>query len=218
MDAFVIAMDNEAECALAHLARHEDRTVFGRRVSTGTFAGRKTSVIVAGIGKVNVAAATQLALSELGAKRIFNIGVAGGLDPAMEVGGVYAVKEAVQYDFDLVQVNGTPMGTLAERSSPFIPLTLSPSWKIPAVTLGSGDRFNDSEADYRLLRSMGAGLRDMEGAAIAQVCERAGVPFYSVKWVSDVYGRGSTPDQFAANLKTCLEKATTELPSIFADV
>lgn len=218
MDAFVIAMDCEAECALSHLERRADRELFGRRAATGLFAGRETAVVVSGIGKANAAAATQLALSEFRAERIFNIGVAGGLAPDMNVGDMFAVKDAVQYDFDLTMVNGTPMGTLNERTSPFIPLTLSPSWKMPATTLGSGDRFNDSEDDYRLLRSMGAGLRDMEVAAMAQVCERAGVPLFSVKWVSDVHGRGSTPAQYASNLKTCLEKAAEALPSVFADV
>lgn len=218
MDAFVIAMDCEAECVLRHLERREDRVVSGRRVATGLFCGRDTAVVAAGIGKANAAAATQLALSEFRAGRVFNIGVAGGLDPAMAVGDVFAVRDAVQYDFDLTQINGTPMGTLNERTSPFIPLALAPSWSLPLARLGSGDRFNDDEKDYALLRSMGAGLRDMEGAAMAQVCERAGVPLFSVKWVSDVHGRGSTPGQYAANLKACLEKATAEVRGLFVDV
>ena len=46
----------------------------------------------------------------------------------------------------------------------------------------------------------------------------SGVPLFSVKWVSDVHGRGSTPGQYAANLKACLEKATAEVRGLFADV
>lgn len=203
MKVFVIAMNNEAECVVSNLENAVESTLFGRRIVRGTLNGEDAFVVVSGVGKSNAAAATQLAIQETGTKRIFNLGVSGGLDPVMKVGEIYEVADAVQYDFDLVQINGTEMGTLNERDTPFIPCRAE--GRFAAKTLGTGDRFNDSADDSALLKKLGASLRDMEGAAIAHVCETAGVEFVSYKCISDVEGSGSMPEQYMENLKKCLE-------------
>lgn len=206
MKVFVIAMNNEAECVVSNLENAVESTLFGRRIVRGTLNGEDAFVVVSGVGKSNAAAATQLAIQETGTKRIFNLGVSGGLDPAMKVGEIYEVADAVQYDFDLVRINGTEMGTLNERDTPFIPCKAE--GRFAAKTLGTGDRFNDSADDSALLKKLGASLRDMEGAAIAHVCETAGVEFVSYKCISDVEGSGSMPEQYMENLKKCLEILT----------
>lgn len=206
MKVFVIAMNNEAECVVSNLENAVESTLFGRRVVRGTLNGEDAFVVVSGVGKSNAAAAAQLAIQETGTKRILNLGVSGGLDPAMKVGEIYEVADAVQYDFDLVQINGTEMGTLNERDTPFIPCKAE--GRFEAKTLGTGDRFNDSADDSALLKKLGASLRDMEGAAIAHVCETAGVEFVSYKCISDVEGSGSMPEQYMENLKKCLEILT----------
>ena len=206
MKVFVIAMNNEAECVVSNLENAVESTLFGRRVVRGTLNGEDAFIVVSGVGKSNAAAAVQLAIQETGTKRILNLGVSGGLDPAMKVGEIYEVADAVQYDFDLVQINGTEMGTLNERDTPFIPCKAE--GRFEAKTLGTGDRFNDSADDSALLKKLGASLRDMEGAAIAHVCETAGVEFVSYKCISDVEGSGSMPEQYMENLKKCLEILT----------
>lgn len=206
MKVFVIAMNNEAECVVSNLENAVESTLFGRHVVRGTLNGEDVFVVVSGVGKSNAAAAVQLAIQETGTKRILNLGVSGGLDPAMKVGEIYEVADAVQYDFDLVQINGTEMGTLNERDTPFIPCKAE--GRFEAKTLGTGDRFNDSADDSALLKKLGASLRDMEGAAIAHVCETAGVEFVSYKCISDVEGSGSMPEQYMENLKKCLEILT----------
>lgn len=206
MKVFVIAMNNEAECVVSNLENAVESMLFGRRIVRGTLNGEDALVVVSGVGKSNAAAATQLAIQETGTKRIFNLGVSGGLDPEMKVGEIYEVADAVQYDFDLVQINGTEMGTLNERDTPFIPCKAE--GRFAAKTLGTGDRFNDNADDSALLKKLGASLRDMEGAAIAHVCETAGVEFVSYKCISDVEGSGSMPEQYMENLKKCLEILT----------
>ncbi len=212
MKVFVIAMDNEAECVISNLEGAVEKNLYGRRVVTGRLNGEDCFVVVSGIGKSNAAAATQLALQMTGANTIYNVGVAGGIEPSMKVGDIYEVSSAVQYDFDLVEINGTQMGTLNERKDPFIPCHLLSC--APAKILGTGDRFNDSDVDAKLLNDLGASLRDMEGGAIAHVCERAGVQFVSVKCVSDVRGCGSTPGQYLENLKKCLIILTDYVKSL----
>lgn len=213
MKVFVVAMNNEAECVISNLENVVESELYGRRIVRGTLNGEDAFVVVSGVGKSNAAAATQLAIQETGAKMIYNLGVSGGLDPAMKVGDIYEVANAVQYDFDLVQINGTEMGTLNERETPFIPCRTE--GRFAAKTLGTGDRFNDSADDSALLKRLGASLRDMEGAAIAHVCETAGVELVSYKCISDVEGSGSMPEQYMENLKKCLSILTDFSKTLF---
>ncbi len=207
MTAFVIAMDCEAECVIRHMTGVSQMLRFGRRVAVGRLNGtEEAAVVVSGIGKSNAAAATQLALSLFRPRRIVNLGVAGGLKPSMKVGDVYAVESAVEYDFDLAALNGTEVGTLNERRSPRIPLEVGADNRLPTAVLGTGDRFPEDDADMPLLARLGITLRDMEGAAIAHVCETAGVPCRSWKCVSDVHGGKSMPGQYRENLAFCLTR------------
>lgn len=200
MKAFVIAMDSEAACVIGNLSGTLESREYGRRVVSGRLGDERVLVVVSGVGKANAAAATQFAI-QAGADEILNLGVCGGFEPAMRIGDLYEVERSVQYDFDLAQINGTAIGVLNERTSPYIPM--APYGRFPAKTLATGDHFNDKTDDLPLLASLGVGLRDMEGAAVAQVCETAGVPCRALKCVTNVLGSGAT-DQFAENLKRCL--------------
>jgi len=213
MKVFVIAMDCEAECVTSHFAGAREERLYGRRVVRGTLGGDDAMVVVSGIGKSNAAAAAQLAIQLSGADMVLNVGVAGGIDPALEVEGLYEVREAVQYDFDLALANGTEKGVLNERKTPYIPC--APLGRFPPKVLGTGDRFTDDDADIPLLRHLGVGLRDMEGAAMAHVCETAGVGFASLKCVTNVYGAGSMTGQYAENLKRCLAKLSEAVAQVW---
>lgn len=209
-------MENEAQCVLDNLEGSTETREFGRRVVRGKLCGEATMVVISGIGKGNAAAATQYALQS-GVDTIVNVGVAGGLDPAFNVADIYEIDSAVQYDFDLSAVNGTMVGTLDERSTPYIPL--STTGKLPAKSIGTGDRFNDSDADNDLLMNvLSCQLRDMECGAVAQVCEAAGVRCVAFKCVSDVRGKGAMTGQYVDNLKRCLAKLTAEMPKLFSYV
>ncbi|MCQ2353379.1 MAG: 5'-methylthioadenosine/S-adenosylhomocysteine nucleosidase [Victivallaceae bacterium] len=214
---FVAAMDCEADAVAAHFDDRRESVIFGRRVIEGKIGNEETAVIVSGIGKCNAAAATQCALSSLGAQILINAGVAGGLRQDMRVADIYEVKAAVQYDFDLTQLNGTPMGTLNEYKTPELPLATT--GKYPDVILGTGDRFNDNENDYRLLvETFAAGLCDMEGGAVAHVALRAGKPCFMLKCISDVYGSGSTVEQYSKNLSHALKILSAAIPGYFSAV
>ena len=190
MRAFVIAMECEAAEVRPFLAEGD-------------------RLYVSGVGKVNAAAAAQKAICE-GAGEVINCGVAGGLDPTMNVGDVYEVSKAVEYDFDLTILNGTRLGTHSERTTPYF--DCSEKGVFPARILATGDRFTNDERDVTDPLLLGAALKDMEGAAIAHVCELNGVPCRMLKAVSDVHGKGSMTGQYRDNLAkalACLRDALT---------
>ena len=201
----VIAMNCEAEILLSEMEVEETLTRYGKRVHIGRAFGRKFALCECGVGKVNAAVGTCAVLS-LGAKHVINFGVAGGLHGGTALAEVYLIDRAVQYDFDLTQLQGGKMGTLDGETENFFPL-FCPALPLPRRALASGDRFNDSAADHDLLLALGADIRDMEGAAIAQVCKYAGVPLLSVKAISDVYGTGEeTTNQYERNKSMALDR------------
>ena len=201
--AFVVAMGCEAECIISNLQGRGECVLWGRRVVRGMWRGQRAAVVVSGIGKDNAAAATQLALSEFRPGEIINFGVAGGLRATMKVGEIYEVRAAIEYDFDLAELNQTAVGVLNERKEREIGIG-----NVGEV-LGTGDRFSNDEGEAAALLEMGIGLRDMEGAAIAHVCETAGARMRCVKCVSDVHGVGEKmTGQYQANLAKCLEVLT----------
>ncbi len=210
----VIAMDREADLLSQMKVKHI-ASRYGKPVRVGSAFGTDVALVTCGVGKVNAAAGACAAL-EAGADVLLNFGAAGGLNPqTTEVGEVYLIDRAVQYDFDCAQLNGLPVGTLDGETEPFLPL-FCPPLPYPRRALGTGDRFNDSPADHALLLSLGCDVREMEGGAIAQVCKYAGVPFCSVKAISDVYGLGSTTGQFRENCARALRALGARLPEIFA--
>jgi len=191
----VVAMDVEAEALLQKLDMKNASSVNGKTIYHGTAFGKDILLVVCGVGKVNAAVGACTAIAA-GANLIFNFGVAGGLNGNTKVAQIYLIEKAVQYDFDLTQLNGTKIGTLDEYDDNYLPL-LVPDLPFERRALGSGDRFNDSPKDHSLLTTeLKADIRDMEGAAIAQVCKAAGVPVVSIKAISDVYGSRSTTEQY----------------------
>ena len=212
---FVVAMPKEGAAVCAHLSGCQERTVFGRHIVEGAWGPRQVAVVISGIGKSNAAAATQLALSLYRPRRILNIGVAGGFVSTMEIGEVYPVSRAVEYDFDLSQVNGTSRGTFDEYETPYLELSVAQSDLPRALTLATGDHFTNASQEEELLRTFQAGLRDMEGAAIAHVCAVAGVECRVWKCVSDVVGKDmQMTRQYAENLTFCLDRLTLALSSL----
>lgn len=212
MKVFVIAMEKEAAPVLEAMRVRRFLNFCGKRVLTGELYGANCGVVVCGVGKVNAAMGTQIAIDELGAEVIINLGVAGGLNGSLEVGKIYEISHAVQYDFDLTQLNGTKMGTLDECKENFLALDALSLY--PLKKLATGDRFNDSAEDFKLLTELGADIRDMEGAAIAQVCMHAKVELRAYKVISDLAGSGSTTEQYLKNLAVCGETIKRELKNI----
>lgn len=206
-------MEKEADPILSNMIKVKSREVYGRTVCEGKLFSEKVAVAICGVGKVNAAAGTQLAISLFKPDCIVNLGVAGGLNERCTVGSIYCVSSAVQYDFDLCQLNGTAIGTLDEYKENYMPLCTTT--KFPLRRLATADRFNDSKTDYKLItRELNADLRDMEGASVVHVCRRTGVPVYAFKAVSDVAGSESTTEQYLQNLKICTDNISKNAEAI----
>ena len=215
MIGVVIAMQSEADILLSAMQINRELTISGKKVFVGTAFGKELALCLCGVGKVNAALGAQILINKFDAEKLFNLGVAGSLNQKTKLCQVYQIEAATQFDFDLAQLNGTPIGTLNEYEEPYLPLNILPL-EFETRRLGTADRFNDSVDDYNLLTSaLNADIRDMEGGAIVQAAIAAQLPVYSIKAISDVAGSGSTTEQFLVNKDKALKNLELVLPKIF---
>lgn len=216
MKCFVIAMEKEAKPIISAMKISGFKRESGKSITYGTLFLEEVCVLVCGVGKVNAASGAQYAIDKLGADVIINYGVAGGLKADLKVGRTYAVSEVVQYDFDLTQLNGGKIGTLNECTENYLELGLARGFELKRAA--TGDRFNDDPQDFALLIGLGADIRDMELGAIAQVCMHANVKCYAFKTISDIYGSGSTTEQYYANLGLCFKNFSLIIKDVLESV
>lgn len=216
MLSIIVAMQNEADELLSRAHISEERTLYGKKIYAGNAFGKDFYLVLSGVGKTNAAASAMLAAAKFGADRLLNFGLAGGISARTDIAAVFRVSRAVQYDFDLSEVNGTQKGTLNEYPGPYFPLACA-NTVFPRATLATGDKLTSSLADIPLLNELGADVRDMEGAAIAHVAHFTGTPFSAYKAVSNKIGAESVT-QYRQFTQRALAALGENMEKIFGEL
>lgn len=205
MLAILGAMNEEIELLLSDLQnRREDLQFGGITVHRGELEGVPVLLSRGGIGKVNAAmTATYLILQ--GATRVIFTGVAGGVDPELRVGDIVVSTDLVQHDVDVTPL-GYERGTIPDETPAWqaneqlTELAMQAAADIEGIQakagrVASGDQFIASAEGVQFLASQfGAACAEMEGAAVAQVCARAGVPFVVIRSISDTADHAAKVD------------------------
>ena len=215
MLAVIAAMQKEADVFLSLYKPERHAVRCGKNVYECRCGDKEMLLILSGVGKANAAAATMLALAS-DADKLLNFGVAGGLTPCAPIGKVLQIERAVEFDIDLSQVNGTPVGTPDECSGPYF-LVRSGRNEFEKGTLATADHFGSGTADNALLGALQADVRDMEGAAVTHVAYAAGIPCFIFKAISDNAGEESVRE-YRENLQIALGALREAFPAILREV
>lgn len=203
MLGFVVALKKEAQSVIDSLKNVKREIIAQKEIYSGKIFNKDCTLIVSGIGKVNASLSTQLLIDKFNPELILNFGTAGGVDDSVKALQYYIVSECCQFDFDLRDLDGVPLGFIQDYNLSFFPATtLKFDFNLEKRKLASADRFTESQIDTKEIKNLGCSLRDMEGGAIAQVCYSNSVPLIAVKGVTDVVGNGLTAEQFTNNLVT----------------
>ena len=165
-----------------------------------------------GIGKVNAAVGTMRLVQEHHPDAIISTGLAGGIDPLMQVMDVLAATQCVYHDVDCGvglgcqrgQVQGLPARFDADQQlldhAQVVAKQPTANNQVSTLRTGlicTGDQFiTDRERQNDIKRHFPDGLAcDMESAAIAQTCYLLEVPFLSLRVISDTPGRTDNHQQ-----------------------
>jgi adenosylhomocysteine nucleosidase len=185
-----------------------------------------------GMGKVNAALVTTMLADRFGCHTVVFSGVAGGLDPRLAIGDIVVADFVIQHDAGVLedvrvriyQPGYVPVINPTDRLGyPTEPGLLgrvkqqlagiSVPGQIVYGTVLSGDQYLNCEATRERLRNeLGGQAVEMEGGAVAQVCEAFGIPWLVIRTLSDLAGGTALfdftafVDQAAASSATILRR------------
>jgi len=202
MIGIVVALEKETKALLEKVDDLKPINLADKKAYTCKIKNRSAVIIISGIGKVNAALATQFIIDKFSPDFILNFGTCGGMNNSVEILKYYAVEKCCQFDFDLRQLDGVPLGYIQEYNTVYFDTYTKGLDFLKTSRVASADRFTNDVNDINSINEIGCSLRDMEAGAIAQVCTSNNVPLVMIKGISDVYGNGTAQEQFYQNLMT----------------
>jgi len=201
----IAAMNYEAETIINNLEDFEEEIISGTLFNHGYIGSNEVIVASAGVGKVNSAVATILLIDNYHPNLIINSGIAGGGTMDLDISDIVIGEKLIYNDVDATifgyQKGQVPkMPVYYESDINAIVTTksilnqLGYNYKTGLIT--TGDSFI-TDINKLLFIPNETFAFDMEGASIAQACFKAGTPFLSIRFISDVYGKSHVEDYMA---------------------
>lgn len=210
--ALLGAFSDEVKLVQQSLEQPQTVVVNGVSFMTGRIGSQRVVVVATGIGKVNAAMTTAIALTHFRPRRVLFTGIAGGTNPDLQPGDIVIARQTAHHDYQSVN---SEQKTIRQTRNPIlqqlnpayfpadsallqeascvagamvfesIPITKRP----PSVVVGTvvtGDQFiSSAEKVLQLRADFGADATEMEGAAVAQVCYQQQVPCLVIRSLSD---------------------------------
>jgi len=207
------AMPEEMDKIIAAISNKEIVEHGSRIYYRGNLFGQEVVAVFSRWGKVAAAITTTNLILEFKVDRIVFTGVAGAISPELNVGDVVIGQRLYQHDMDArplmrrfeIPLTGktsyeTPqqnVDTMAhavhnflKKNKEFRKMLVENNITNPKMLIGdiaSGDLFISSSAmKHALIKNLPSVLcAEMEGAAVAQVCDDYGIPLVVVRVISD---------------------------------
>lgn len=216
----ICAVDVELKPFLSAITDVKETEKAMLRFYEGSIHGVETVAVSCGMGKVNAAIATQILIDTYGADYIINTGTAGAVSRELKLLDTVVSTECAYHDVDKnILVNRQPymedcffksnedLIRAAENAAK--QTGLSESTKFGRTV--TGESFIEGEAKNRINELYEPLTTDMESAAVAHVCYTHGIPFISVRTVTD-----NADGDARAHLSANVEKAAAK--SVFLTI
>ena len=225
MTIAIMSAMHEENASLVDSMHIRGESVTGSRTYyTGELCGRDVVVVFSHWGKVAAAITATTLICDFNVDEILFTGVAGAVDPRLNVGDIVVANDLYQHDMDvrpIIERHEIPLlGRAAISTSELQRLALVRACELfieedftgmlgtdaaafgistPSVItsdVASGDLFvSDASVSGDIRERLpGVACLEMEGAAVAQVCESFDVPFSIVRTISDGANESSESD------------------------
>jgi len=219
------AMPQEVDLIKSTMNIEKEEVHGGRTFVSGIFNGFETVVVFSRWGKVASASTATTLLNIYNVDFILFTGVAGAVDPILNIGDIVIGNKLYQHDMDArpifpkyqipltetktflpsdnyIEHGKNAASTYVDKINSHIPQdTLSNfsifSPKVIRGTIASGDQFVTNTATHNgmnLNEDERAHAVEMEGAAVAQICEDYKVPYLIIRTISDKADHSATID------------------------
>lgn len=192
----ICAMRPEVEIMERNLLNSRSSIIMGLPFYEGKIGNHDVVLSLSGMGKVNSAIGATVLINIYKVDIVINSGIAGGILPLKKRDSVIATSlyyndvDARFFGYEYGQVPGMPMEfnsdptLISKVEEIFNKMGLSYR-KIKVV---SGDQFVTSMEQLKNIPDQENIATEMEGAAIAQTCYRANIPFIVLRYISDIVG------------------------------
>lgn len=216
MIAVIASMDEELKLVLEKMENIKKEEHSFLKCYTGSFNNKPVVAVKCLTGKCAMAMTAQLIISSYHPSIIINIGVAGGINPSLNIGDVVIAKTALQHDMNAVGL-GYKLGEIPdinkiefESDEAFVQILASyksENFKVITGKALTGDEMVTDEKVVAYLKDTFKGdCVDMETASLAHVAYMNNIPFGALRGISDGANKDAKSD-FRKNLKKAADNA-----------
>ena len=198
--AIIGAMDSEITNFKGMIENIEEIEIANIIYYKGTLCGKNIVLLKSGIGKVNAAIATTIAIERFNVEKIIFTGVAGSGNHDYDISDIVISKDLIEHDFDTSALDGDELTILVKgydknyypADNSLIQLAKESAQKVITDnkvyvdTIATGDQFvGDNNKVKQIHNKFKAGAIEMEGAAVAHAALMYKVPFVVIRSLSD---------------------------------
>jgi len=202
VDPFLVV--NEHEPLLQYFKKHHDIEYAQNLYHEAKYKDLDIVLSYSKIGKVNAALTAATMIEHFGCDMLLFTGVAGAVAPDLKIGDLVVATQLCQHDLDITAF-GHPHGYVPEGK-----IYIEPSRELIHIAktvadekgielkkgiIATGDQFiADNERKEWIARTFEADAIEMEGAAVAHVCDALNIPFFVLRAISDAADMDATFD------------------------
>ena len=195
----ISAMENEVKLLLAEAEIDHVDKVGGVEYHIGTLCGKDVVIAQAGIGKILSAAGTATMLNRYPISALIFTGIAGGVGDETQVLDMVIGTKLVQHDYGNQNQDGFEWTSTYNDADGYYscdPDLVTLAYEAAKEVVGenhvfkgviaTGDQFVASGNYVKYLQDQFDALAcEMEGASVAAVCEKFGIPYVIIRCMSD---------------------------------
>lgn len=192
------AMNEEVVELKAVMNNIKSKSIGNLEFFSGKLLGKDVILVEGGIGKVNAAICATLMINHFKVDKVLFTGVAGGVNPDINIGDIVIGNDLIEHDFDSTAF-GYELGQIPRMDTYIFKADqqlLDIAYNVAEKKFGkskvyvgrivSGDEFVASLERIEWLRkTFKADCTEMEGAAVAHVCHVFNMPFLIIRAISD---------------------------------
>ena len=193
--AIMGAMQEEIEPLLAHFKDVNVVEYANNKFYEVSYNGLEIVIAYSKIGKVFASLTASTMIEKFGCNTLLFSGVAGGINPKLQIGDLIIADKLCQHDLDITAF-GHPHGfvpggkvfveTTKELRDVAIKVANENNLKVIEGTIATGDQFvHSTERKQFIENTFNADALEMEGASVAVVCDALNVPFFILRAISD---------------------------------
>ena len=193
--AIMGAMPEEIEPLLSYMSDIKSFELADNRYYEAKYKGLDIVLAYSKIGKVFATLTASVMIQHFKAQKLLFSGVAGAINEELKIGDLIAATKLCQHDLDITAF-GHPYGYVPEgkiyvesdKELLFLAKKVAKDKNIDLKEgiIATGDQFIADNAKKEWIReTFNADALEMEGAAVAVVCDAFDIPFFILRAISD---------------------------------